>query len=85
MVEWPSSGYVRTFDQSAANGRKEPTLPIFYAAARPVIAVIRAERSIFWLRRWSTGETAVQSRCSNIVLQKTVQQTVILENQYVKI
>jgi hypothetical protein len=26
MVEWPSSGYVRTFDQSAAIGRKEPNL-----------------------------------------------------------
>ena len=30
MVEWPSSGYVRTFDQSAANGRKEPTLPMLH-------------------------------------------------------
>ena len=26
MVEWASSGYVRTFKQSAANGRKEPKL-----------------------------------------------------------
>jgi len=24
MVEWPSGGSERTFDQSAANGRKEP-------------------------------------------------------------
>ena len=32
MVEWPSSGYVRTFDQSAANGRKEPR--VTNAAAR---------------------------------------------------
>ena len=27
MVEWPSSGSERTFDQSAANGRKELFLP----------------------------------------------------------
>ena len=33
MVEWPSSGYVRTFDQSAAIGRKEPSLPTFCNAA----------------------------------------------------
>ena len=26
MVEWVSSGSERTFDQSAANGRKEPNL-----------------------------------------------------------
>ena len=26
MVEWPSSETERTFDQSAANGRKEPIL-----------------------------------------------------------
>ena len=30
MVEWPSSGSERTFDQSTVNGRKEPIL--FYAA-----------------------------------------------------
>jgi len=34
MVEWPSSETERTFDQSAANGRKEPTLLIFCAAAK---------------------------------------------------
>ena len=34
MVEWPSGGYVRTFDQSTANGRKEPSLLIFCAAAK---------------------------------------------------
>ena len=34
MVEWASSGYVRTFDQSAANGRKEPTFPFFCATAK---------------------------------------------------
>ena len=33
MVEWPSSETERTFDQSAANGRKEPTLPTFCNAA----------------------------------------------------
>ena len=33
MVEWPSSETERTFDQSAANGRKEPTLPNFCSAA----------------------------------------------------
>ena len=27
MVEWVSSGSERTFDQSAANGRKEPNVP----------------------------------------------------------
>ena len=27
MVEWPSSETERTFDQSAANGRKEPRVP----------------------------------------------------------
>ena len=27
MVEWPSSETERTFDQSAANGRKEPNVP----------------------------------------------------------
>ena len=26
MVEWASGGSERTFDQSAANGRKEPSL-----------------------------------------------------------
>ena len=26
MLEWASSGYVRTFKQSAANGRKEPNV-----------------------------------------------------------
>ena len=34
MVEWASGGYVRTFDQSAANGKKEPILPIFCNAAK---------------------------------------------------
>ena len=34
MVEWPSSETERTFDQSAANGRKEPELPIFCCAAK---------------------------------------------------
>ena len=34
MVEWPSSGSERTFDQSAANGRKELFLLIFCAAAK---------------------------------------------------
>ena len=29
MVEWASGGYVRTFDQSAANGKKEPNLSFF--------------------------------------------------------
>ena len=34
MVEWPSSETERTFDQSAANGRKEPSLLNFYCAAK---------------------------------------------------
>ena len=33
MVEWASGRSERTFDQSAANGRKEPELPIFCRAA----------------------------------------------------
>jgi hypothetical protein len=33
MVEWPSSETERTFNQSAANGRKEPKLPCFRIAA----------------------------------------------------
>ena len=34
MVEWASGGYERTFEQSAANGMKEPTLPFFCSAAK---------------------------------------------------
>ena len=33
MVEWASSASERTFNQSAPNGKKEPTLPVFSAAA----------------------------------------------------
>jgi hypothetical protein len=33
MVEWVSGGSERTFKQSAANGRKEPSLPTFCNAA----------------------------------------------------
>ena len=33
MVEWASGGYARTFDQSAANGKKEPNLSFFRVAA----------------------------------------------------
>ena len=31
-MEWASGGSERTFDQSAANGRNEPRLPIFCSA-----------------------------------------------------
>jgi hypothetical protein len=33
MVEWASDASERTFNQSAANGMKEPSLPIFCIAA----------------------------------------------------
>ena len=33
MVEWASGGYARTFDQSAANGKKEPRPKLFCNAA----------------------------------------------------
>ena len=34
MVEWASSASERTFNQSAANGKKEPSLQIFRGAAK---------------------------------------------------
>jgi hypothetical protein len=34
MVKWTSGGSERTFNQSAANGRNEPILPIFCIAAK---------------------------------------------------
>ena len=34
MVEWASGRSERTFDQSAANGRKEPNFPISCIAAK---------------------------------------------------
>jgi hypothetical protein len=37
MVEWASGGYARTFDQSAANGKKEPILPDFCSATKVCI------------------------------------------------